>query len=176
MFLNVLPKCFQVPVPAVWKSFILRVRSSAHSEARIREFHEPGLLGSLQQFLCADWSSPRISAIHVGHFALDNYSLRKYPQFFAKLSQQMCRILAGHFTRKSDSLHNSPQLSAKAAQNSILRSHRESLHRTSRKFLCAELDSAKFLCAEIRESLHFSISACHPCAGAMLIFSVSFQV
>ena len=24
--------------------------------------------------------------------------------------------------------------------------------------------------------LHFSICACHPCAGAMLIFSVSFQV
>ena len=23
--------------------------------------------------------------------------------------------------------------------------------------------------------LHFSICACHPCAGAMLIFSVSFQ-
>ena len=24
--------------------------------------------------------------------------------------------------------------------------------------------------------LHFSICVCHPCAGAMLIFSVSFQV
>ena len=24
-------------------------------------------------------------------------------------------------------------------------------------------------------NLHFSICACHPCAGAMLIFSVSFQ-
>ena len=29
-------------------------------------------------------------------------------------------------------------------------------------------------CAE--NSLHFSICACHPCAGAMLIFSVSFQL
>ena len=27
----------------------------------------------------------------------------------------------------------------------------------------------------IYNCLHFSICACHPCAGAMLIFSVSFQ-
>ena len=27
-----------------------------------------------------------------------------------------------------------------------------------------------------KNCLHFSICACHPCAGAMLIFSVSFQV
>ena len=26
-----------------------------------------------------------------------------------------------------------------------------------------------------KDCLHFSICACHPCAGAMLIFSVSFQ-
>ena len=26
-----------------------------------------------------------------------------------------------------------------------------------------------------KNCLHFSICACHPCAGAMLIFSVSFQ-
>ena len=26
-----------------------------------------------------------------------------------------------------------------------------------------------------KKRLHFSICACHPCAGAMLIFSVSFQ-
>ena len=26
-----------------------------------------------------------------------------------------------------------------------------------------------------KQCLHFSIGACHPCAGAMLIFSVSFQ-
>ena len=29
---------------------------------------------------------------------------------------------------------------------------------------------------ETKNVLHFSICACHPCAGAMLIFSVSFQV
>ena len=29
--------------------------------------------------------------------------------------------------------------------------------------------------AELKNWLHFSICACHPCAGAMLIFSVSFQ-
>jgi hypothetical protein len=28
---------------------------------------------------------------------------------------------------------------------------------------------------EQKNCLHFSICACHPCAGAMLIFSVSFQ-
>jgi hypothetical protein len=28
---------------------------------------------------------------------------------------------------------------------------------------------------KIKNCLHFSICACHPCAGAMLIFSVSFQ-
>jgi hypothetical protein len=28
---------------------------------------------------------------------------------------------------------------------------------------------------EPKNHLHFSICACHPCAGAMLIFSVSFQ-
>jgi len=27
-----------------------------------------------------------------------------------------------------------------------------------------------------QKCLHFSICACHPCAGAILIFSVSFQV
>ena len=26
-----------------------------------------------------------------------------------------------------------------------------------------------------KNCIHFSICACHPCAGAMLIFSVSFQ-
>ena len=27
----------------------------------------------------------------------------------------------------------------------------------------------------VKNLVHFSICACHPCAGAMLIFSVSFQ-
>ena len=31
-------------------------------------------------------------------------------------------------------------------------------------------------CVVSKNSLHFSSCACHPCAGAMLIFSVSFQV
>ncbi len=31
-------------------------------------------------------------------------------------------------------------------------------------------------CAVPKKWLHFSICACHPCAGAMLIFSVTFQV
>ena len=32
------------------------------------------------------------------------------------------------------------------------------------------------LCEDFQKNLvHFSICACHPCAGAMLIFSVSFQ-
>ena len=32
-----------------------------------------------------------------------------------------------------------------------------------------------FFCSK-KNLIHFSICACHPCAGAMLIFSVSFQV
>ena len=31
------------------------------------------------------------------------------------------------------------------------------------------------LCQWFKNLVHFSICACHPCAGAMLIFSVSFQ-
>ena len=40
------------------------------------------------------------------------------------------------------------------------------------------LESRAFLkpsCARAKNLVHFSICACHPCAGAMLIFSVSFQ-
>jgi len=29
--------------------------------------------------------------------------------------------------------------------------------------------------AVTKDCVHFSICACHPCAGAMIIFSVSFQ-
>ena len=36
------------------------------------------------------------------------------------------------------------------------------------------LDPKQFLHVRVN-CLHFSICACHPCAGAMLIFSVSFQ-
>jgi hypothetical protein len=39
--------------------------------------------------------------------------------------------------------------------------------------LCALLRTALRL--REKNCLHFSICACHPCAGAMLIFSVSFQ-
>ena len=34
---------------------------------------------------------------------------------------------------------------------------------------------SSFPCSCFKNCLHFSICACHPCAGAMLIFSVSFQ-
>jgi hypothetical protein len=40
----------------------------------------------------------------------------------------------------------------------------------------AYLKRKKDRCAKSQKNLdHFSICACHPCAGAMLIFSVSFQ-
>ena len=41
------------------------------------------------------------------------------------------------------------------------------LHGATRRKAC--------LGAIAKKSVHFSICACHPCAGAMLIFSVSFQ-
>ena len=40
-------------------------------------------------YICADSSSPQISAILVGHFAVENDSLRKSPRFSSKLSQQL---------------------------------------------------------------------------------------
>ena len=36
-------------------------------------------------------------------------------------------------------------------------------------------DAATLTDSKMVSSLNFSIFACHPCAGAMLIFSVSFQ-
>ena len=61
-----------------------------------REFHEPGLWCSSTQF----WrgfvvSSPQISAILVGHFTGENYSLHKSPQFnqfSARIPEQLSRI------------------------------------------------------------------------------------
>ena len=44
-------------------------------------------------------------------------------------------------------------------------------------FVCFVYVSLMLMCARsIKSCLHFSICACHPSAGAMLIFSVSFQV
>ena len=54
-----------------------------------REFHEPGFRHFLCGF-CADSSSPRISAILVGHFSGENDSLHKSPLFSAKPSELFC--------------------------------------------------------------------------------------
>ena len=42
-------------------------------------------------------------------------------------------------------------------------------------FSCEHRACLKPSCARAKNLVHFSICACHPCAGAMLIFSVSFQ-
>ena len=55
---------------------------------------------------------------------------------------------------------NTHELSAQQrAASPVLMHGNECVHRKKRQKNC----------------LHFSICACHPCAGAMLIFSVSFQ-
>ncbi len=45
----------------------------------------------------------------------------------------------------------------------------------AQKTLRINVCSASLKLAATKNLVHFSICACHPCAGAMLIFSVSFQ-
>ena len=64
---------------------------------RTRKFHEPGFVFFCS--LCADSSSPQISAILVGYFTWENGSLRKSPQFSAKLSQILRRQMSKSWLR-----------------------------------------------------------------------------
>ena len=62
-----------------------RLRAEADGDG---EFHEPGFVSAL---FCADSSSPQISTIRVGHFTMENDSLRKTS---TKLAQKNYKILA----------------------------------------------------------------------------------
>ena len=58
--------------------------------------------------------------------------------------------------------------------NSILRKHRFQWKR-NKIWKCVRSGDQGFRCADVKKCGTLHDFACHPCAGAMLIFSVSFQ-